>query len=101
MSDDEEVVYGLLAGKLQDVAAVLAGRLGCSFAARESDYLGDYLLAQTDRGEVRIIGQPDPEGEPLEDEFEEYQVLVYSPAGDNEFDLRDVPVGRGVIERLL
>jgi hypothetical protein len=96
----EEALYGVRDGDVREVADLLAGRLGCSFAARESDYFGEYFLAHTERGDVKIVAQPDPEGEPLEDEFEEYQVLVYSPGGEGDLDLRDIPVGQGVIERL-
>lgn len=49
---------------------------------------------------MKIVAQPDPEGEPLEEGFEEYQILVYSPGGDDELDLRDIQVGQGVVERL-
>jgi hypothetical protein len=96
----KEVLYGVRTGSVQEVAAVLASRLSCVFDARESDYFGEYCLARTDRGELKIVAQPDPEGEPLEDQFEEYQVLVYSSGGDDELDLRDIPVGQGAIERL-
>ena len=99
MSSDE-VLHGVRAGDVREVASVLADRLGCSFAVRESDYFGEYFLAHTKRGNVKIVAQPDPEGEPLEEDFEEYQVLVYSPGGDDELDLRDIQVGQGVIERL-
>jgi hypothetical protein len=96
----EEMLYGVRAGDVQQVASVLADRLGCSFSARESDYFGEYFLARTERGNVRIVAQPDPEGEPLEEEFEEYQVLVYLPGGDDELDLHGIQIGQGVIERL-
>jgi hypothetical protein len=95
-----ELLFGLRTGDVQEVASVLAGRLGCSFAARESDYFGEYFLAHTGHGDVKIVAQPAPDGEPLEEDFEEYQVLVYSPDGEGELDLHGIQVGQGAIERL-
>lgn len=49
MSGDE-VLQGVRAGDVQEMASVLADLLGCSFAARESDYFAEYFLAHTKRG---------------------------------------------------
>lgn len=96
----KEVLYGVRVGHVQDVAAALAAHLNCTFESRESDYFGEYCLARTGRGELRIVAQPDPEGEPFEDEFEQYQVLIYSTIMGDEIEFYGVPVGQGVVERL-
>lgn len=98
--DTKHVLYGLRVGRIQEVAATLSGHLTCTFDDRESDYFGEYCLARTVHGELRIVAQPDPEGEPFEDQFEEYQVLIYSTVEGDGPGLDGVPVGKSVIEKL-
>ena len=76
-----------------------ASRLGCSFQERESYYLGIYWLATIDEIKVRVVSQPDPEGDPLEDDYDEYGTLVYvdSMGEGNVPDLNGLPVA---LERL-
>ncbi|MEV4276959.1 hypothetical protein [Actinoplanes xinjiangensis] len=94
------MLYGVKNGSLEDVTAALAARLDCAFESRESDYLGEYSLAQIGDDEIKIVTQPDPDGEPHEDRFEDYEVLIYSDAGADDFGLRDLPVGPSVVEIL-
>ncbi len=54
-------------------------------ALRESDYLGEYFLGEGSDFEVQVVGQPDPEGEPLESEHSNYEVIIYVD-GSSRFD---------------
>ncbi|WP_285471479.1 hypothetical protein [Actinoplanes sp. NBRC 101535] len=82
------------------MAAVLAAHLGCGFEERDSDFLGEYLLARIGSGELSVVEQPDPEGEPLEGDFEDYHVLIYSPADLGGREIRDLRVGDDAVEVL-
>jgi hypothetical protein len=78
---------------IRNVAAAQAARgigelLNCTFDERESDYLGMYWLAWADGNDIRVVSQPDPDGEPLEDDFADYQTLVYV---DGETDFAALP----------
>ncbi|MEU4159294.1 hypothetical protein [Actinoplanes sp. NPDC026670] len=87
-------------GNVEDATAALAARLNCTFELRESEYLGEYTLAQVGGGELKVVAQPDPDGEPHEDEFEDYEVLIYSDAETDDLGIRDLSVGPGVVEVL-
>jgi hypothetical protein len=96
----DDILYGVRTGDPQDLAAVLTPRLGSPFETRDSDYLGQYCRAHTPHGEIKILVQPDPEGDPFEDDFPDYRLLIYVNAEGNDIDLSGIAVGNSVIERL-
>lgn len=91
---------GVRVGHVREVAVALAAHLKCIFDFRESDFFGEYCLARMGHGELRIVAQSDPEGEPFEDEFKNYQVLIYSTSKDDVVELRGILVGQSVVEKL-
>lgn len=71
-------LYGARTSGVGAVADQLGTALGCAFEERESDYLGVYRLARLPDGTlIRVVGQPDPEGLSLEEEFADYATLIY------------------------
>lgn len=93
------LLFGVRTACIDEVVQSVASRLGCTFQERESDYLGTYWLATIDEIKVRIVSQPDPEGDPLEDDYDEYGTLVYVDSmGEGDVpDLNGLPVA---LERL-
>lgn len=73
----QHILYGIRNADVYEAADALSIRLGCTFQKRDSDYLGIYLLANIGSAEVRVISQPGPDGDPLEDDFVDYGTLVY------------------------
>jgi hypothetical protein len=94
------VLYGVRNANVEQTADALAERLGCEFRVRDSHYLGIYQKAQIGSTQIRVVAQPDPEGEPLEDGFEEYHTLIYVEV-DGDFPTLDgVPVAAESVTRL-
>jgi hypothetical protein len=80
-------LYGARYSGVPEVALAIGACLKCDFKVRESDYLGIYQVAIIPEGKIQVIAQPDPEGEPLEDEFEEYVTLIYV---DGEYEIPQI-----------
>ena len=94
-------LYGVRGGDVEETATALAARLACDFRERDSSYIGVYRVADIGTTEVKVVAQPDPEGDPLEDDFEEYSTLVYVVTRDAEFPaLEGVATTAGAVERL-
>jgi hypothetical protein len=93
-------LYGIMTPDAQGTANFLAELLRCTFQERESDYLGIYWLARHGGSEVRVVSQPDPEGEDLEDEFSDYQTLIYVDGAPDMPDIGGTQLGLGTIETL-
>ena len=70
-------LYGVRGCKVDGTAEAVGARLGRTFEDRESEYLGAYKLAAADSLEIRVVGQPDPAGDPLEDQFPDYDTLIF------------------------
>lgn len=70
-------LYGLKVKDPSRIVQFLSDLLGCVFQERESDFLGIYWLARTDPCVIKVISQPDPEGEYIEPEFAEFETLIY------------------------
>ena len=81
-------LFGLQVDDLQSCAESIAQSTNIEMKSRESDYLGIYFCGSTSELTIDVVLQPDPEGEPMEPEFEQFHVLVYveAPAG---FELLD------------
>jgi hypothetical protein len=95
------LLYGVRSGNVEETATALAARLACTFQERDSHYIGVYRVADIGSSEVKVVAQPDPEGDPLEDEFEEYRTLVYVVTKDADFPaLEGVATASGAVERL-
>lgn len=94
------VLYGVRNANVEQTAAALSNRLGCEFRVRDSHYLGIYRKAQIGSTQIRVVAQPDPEGEALEDGFEDYHTLIYVEV-DGDFPALDgVPVAAEAVNRL-
>jgi hypothetical protein len=93
-------LYGVRIGRVEDVAAAVEARIPCVFQARNSYYFGSYRVAKLGEDELKIVSQPDPEGDPFEDDFADYQVLVYASFEGAEIALDGIVVGDGLVERL-
>ncbi|MEU6509727.1 hypothetical protein [Streptomyces sp. NPDC046942] len=93
-------LYGVRDSGVSEVVLEIGSFLNCDFKVRESDYLGVYQVAIIPEGKIQVIAQPDPEGEPIEDEFKEYATLIYI---DGEFEIPQIDgllLPRGRLERL-
>lgn len=95
-----QILYGIRNVGIGETADALSVRLGCSFQVRESDYLGTYMFADQESAEVKVVSQPDPEGDPLEDEFEEYGTLVYVNVHGENPELDGILVANESLVRL-
>jgi hypothetical protein len=93
-------LYGVRNADVEQTAAALSARLGCEFRTRDSHYLGIYQKAMVGSTQIRVVAQPDPEGEPLEDGFEDYQTLIYVELGGEFPALDGVPVAAESVNRL-
>ena len=82
----KHVLYGLRVGGGEAVAGVLARRLGHDFELRESYWMGEYWLARIGSSRVKIVSQPDVDGDPVDAAFADYDTLVYVD-GDDGVDL--------------
>jgi hypothetical protein len=96
----KEVLLGARTASIEETATAIAARLGISFHKRDSHFYGDYFLAEIDRGEISVVSQPDPEGEPLEEGFEDYRTLVYIETDAECPELHQLPVVDEHLERL-
>jgi hypothetical protein len=93
-------LYGARIAGVSEVALAIGGLLVCEFQTRESDYIGVYRMATVSEAKIQVVAQPDPEGEPIEDGFEEYVTLVYVD-GEVDTHLFDKLLShRGGLERL-
>lgn len=71
------ILYGVKSAETAAVAAALSDLLDEPLHERESSYLGDYWLGRVGDSKVKVVEQPDPGGEPLDEAFGEYRVLIY------------------------
>ena len=94
------ILYGIRNAGVSETADAIGIRLGCTFQERESDYLGTYLLASVGITVIKVVPQPDPEGDPLEDDFEDYGTLVYVEAEGDFPELDGVRVASESLTRL-
>jgi len=85
-------VFGLRGVPLERCASEIGELLGIDMEERESDYLGRYFLGEGSDFKVQVVRQPDPDGEPLEPEHSNYDVIIYVDGG-SRFDSVE---GRGV-----
>jgi len=72
-----EKLYGVKSGDTAPVAAAVGSALGHTLQKRDSSFYGSYWIARFNDVEVLVVEQIDPVGEPQEEEFTDYQVLVY------------------------
>lgn len=94
------LLYGAKECGIDTTALAISSRLGCTFENRESGYFGEYKLASFGAMDIKIVAQPDPEGDPLEDEFEDYHILVYVDSDGEAPDLDGLQIAAGRLERL-
>jgi hypothetical protein len=94
------LLYGVRHAGVEPTAAAIGAALACAFQPRESDYLGPYLKATAGSSVIRVIAQPDPEGEPLEDGFEEFETLIYIEADHAAPTLAGLRVGDDTVRLL-
>jgi hypothetical protein len=97
---DRHLLYGIAGPSVDLVAQVLDERLGRTFHQRESDYFGVYRHATADSAEIMVVSQPDPEGDPLEDDFADFSTLVYIDGESDLPDLDGLRIGRQKLEKL-
>jgi hypothetical protein len=88
----QHLLYGVRNSGVAETAAALGVWLGCTFQERESEYLGIYMLASSGSAEIKVVSQPSPEGDPLEDDFDGYGTLVYVEARQNFPSLGEVQI---------
>jgi hypothetical protein len=96
----QHLLYGIRNSGVFETAETIGARLGCTFHERESDYLGIYMLASSTLAEIKVVSQPDPEGDPLEDDFDDYSTLVYVEAHQNFPELDGVRVASEKLAKL-
>jgi hypothetical protein len=94
------VLYGAKRAALASVGQVVSSALAVDFVERESDYLGVYLTGMVGSNRVRIVNQLDPEGEPLEPDYPECNVLVYLDGSEEMPSLDNLEFEGGVIRIL-
>ena len=78
-------VFGVRGVSLGRCASAIGGLLDVNLTERESDYLGCYLAGSGSDFKVRVVRQPDPEGELLEPAYPDYGVIIYID-GTSQFD---------------
>jgi len=93
-------LYGVRASDAAATARFLGELLGCTFQERESDYLGIYWLARFSDTQVKVVTQPDPEGESLEEEFPEFGTLIYVDGEPIATELNGAEFPLGTLEAL-
>ena len=96
----KHTLYGVKGAAVADVGQAVSAALSTDLQERESDYLGVYLSGKTSATKVRVVSQPDPEGEPVEPEFAEWDVLVYLDGPDELPSLNGLELAAGVIRVL-
>ena len=74
--------------------------LGRDLQERESSFYGDYWIARFDGIEVRVVPQIDPSGDPQEEEFVDYGILVYLDSPAAVEGIAGLRTESGVIELL-
>lgn len=95
------LLYGVRSGNVDATATALAARLACTFQERDSSYIGVYQVADIGSTEVKVVAQPDPDGDPLEDDFADYGTLVYVVTPDSNFPaLEGTVTSSGVVDQL-
>jgi hypothetical protein len=78
-------IFGVRGVALGRCAVLIAELLAVDMVERESDYLGCYFAGAGSDFNVRIVEQPDPEGELLEPEHQDYDVIIYLD-GQSQFE---------------
>lgn len=96
----KHTLYGAKGAEVAEVGRAVSSALSTELQERESDYLGVYLSGKVSSTKVRVVSQPDPEGEPVEPEFSEWDVLVYLDGPDELPSLNGLEFGAGVIRAL-
>jgi hypothetical protein len=96
----QHLLYGVRNSGVSETTEALAVRLGCTFQERESAYLGIYMLASFATAEIKVVSQPDPEGDPAEDDFNDYGTLVYVEAQPNFPELEGMPIASEELTKL-
>ncbi|MGK5545585.1 hypothetical protein ACSNOH_12750 [Streptomyces sp. URMC 127] len=93
-------LYGVREADVHQTARIIAEVLNCDFQERESDYLGVYWLARAAEARIKVVSLLAPDGEPLEEGFEQYETLIYVDAESfiPQFDGLTAP--QGPLERL-
>lgn len=94
------MLYGVMTPGIDETANAISVRLGCAFQERASDYFGIYKLASVGSAEIKVVSQPDPEGDPLEDDFDDFGTLVYVEAQDDFPELEGLRIGSESLARL-
>lgn len=94
------LLYGVRHAGVESTAAAIGAALACAFQPRESDYLGSYLKTAAGSAVIRVVAQPDPEGEPLEDGFADFDTLIYVEAADDLPTLAGLRVGDDTVQLL-
>jgi hypothetical protein len=96
----KHVLYGMRGADVAQAALLIAQALECDFQERESDYLGIYQIARIAEAHIRVMSQTDPEGDPIEEEFEEYETLIYVD-GESAFpQIESLTAPQGPLEKL-
>lgn len=103
------VLYGVKAdGEVDDevdgaaeVAAVLSASLDQPFQERDSMFWGGYWMATIGSSKIKVVSQPQPYrvDEMLEEDFKDYQVLIYVD-GPSVLGVNGLVTSYGVIEVL-
>ena len=96
----KHVLYGVSGAAMARVGEIVSSALSVELAQRESDYLGVYLNGVIGSAKVRIVVQPDPEGELLEPDFPEWDILVYLDGPDELPALDKLKFKGGIIKIL-
>jgi hypothetical protein len=96
----KHALYGVKKVAVAQVGQAVSSVLSVELEQRESDYLGIYLSGMAGSTKVRIVGRPDPEGEPFEREFPEWDVLIYLDGPDVFPSLGGLELEGGVIRAL-
>ena len=94
------LLYGVRHAGVESTADAIGAALACAFQPRDSDYLGAYLKASAGSAVIRVVAQPDPEGEPLEDDFADFDTLIYVEAADDLPTLAGLRVGDDTVRLL-
>ena len=97
---ERHLLFGVRKASVDATATAIGSAVECSFEDRDSSYLGPYKFAVVGSSEIKVVSQIDPDGEPLEEDFEDFATLVYVDSDGDAVSLEGISVANEPLEQL-
>jgi hypothetical protein len=94
----KQVLYGVRGLDVENTAQLIARMLPCTFEERENEFRGTNLVAVTREGELQVSAVYGLKGEIVEDDFQEYNTVVYVDGEETAARLSPLSAPRGPLE---